>query len=97
CARDHHRERVQFLNTARSSLAEVGYCLHVARRLDYIDEKTFDTFDVLLRQTAAALTSIIREGADFVHVPRDPIARTRSDGLGCETEADARRRRRLIG
>ena len=36
CARDHQRECLQFLNTSRSSLAEVGYCLHVARRLAYI-------------------------------------------------------------
>ena len=37
CAREHEGEMLQFFNVARASLAEVGYCLHVARRLDYID------------------------------------------------------------
>ncbi|MGH9201076.1 MAG: four helix bundle protein [Vicinamibacterales bacterium] len=39
CARDHRRERLQFLNTSRASLAELGYCLHVARRLGCIDDE----------------------------------------------------------
>jgi len=31
-AREHQKERVQFLNVSWGLLAEVGYCLHVARR-----------------------------------------------------------------
>jgi len=42
CAQDHEREKLQFLNTARASLAEVGYCVHVARRLEYIDAEKFE-------------------------------------------------------
>jgi four helix bundle protein len=60
CARDHQRERLQFLNTSRSSLAEVGYCLHVARRLGYIDQSNFDALDIQVRQTSAALNGYIR-------------------------------------
>jgi four helix bundle protein len=60
CARDHEREKLQFLNTARASLAEVGYCLHVARRLDYIDAKQFEAFEVKGKQASAALNGYIR-------------------------------------
>ena len=60
CARDHQRERLQFLNTSRSSLAEVGYCLHAARRLGYIDQSHFDALDLQVRQTSAALNGYIR-------------------------------------
>src|SRR5688572_9638703 len=60
CARDHQRERLQFLNTSRSSLAEVGYCLHVARRLAYIAQHEFDSLDLHVRQTSAALNGYIR-------------------------------------
>ena len=37
-ARQHKGEKLQSRNTSRSSLAGVGYCLHVARRLGYIDD-----------------------------------------------------------
>ena len=32
-ATEYRRRRVNFLDVARSSLAEVGYCIHVAQRL----------------------------------------------------------------
>src|SRR5438552_8153757 len=32
------RARVNFLNIAQASLAEVEYCIHVARRLGYVSE-----------------------------------------------------------
>ena len=35
-ARRSPKERLHFLNIAEASLAEVGYCFHVARRLGYI-------------------------------------------------------------
>ncbi len=60
CARDHQRERLQFLNTSRSSLAEVGYCVHVARRLEYIKPHQFEGLDLAIRQTSAALNGYIR-------------------------------------
>lgn len=37
-ARRYRRARLHFLNIAESSLAEVGYCIHVARRLHYISD-----------------------------------------------------------
>src|SRR5438876_4907267 len=38
-ATEYRRRRMNFLYVAQSSLAEVGYCIHAARRLGYIDEK----------------------------------------------------------
>ena len=35
-ARRYRGDRLKFLNTSESSLAEVGYCIHVAGRLGYI-------------------------------------------------------------
>ena len=64
CAREHPRERLQFFNTSRSSLAEAGYCLHVARRLQYIDQAAFERFDLQVRQTAAALNGYIKSVRD---------------------------------
>ena len=37
-ARDSEREFLQFLNIAYGSLAEVGYYVHLAKRLDYLTE-----------------------------------------------------------
>ena len=59
-ARQHKGEKLQFLNTSRASLAEVGYCLHVARRLGYINDARFKELDLSTRRTGAALSGYIR-------------------------------------
>ncbi|MBM3821078.1 MAG: four helix bundle protein [Acidimicrobiia bacterium] len=59
CAREHKQERLQMLNTSRASLAEVGYCLHVAHRLKYLDNEEFSALDLAVRQVAAPLTGFI--------------------------------------
>ena len=59
-ARRSDRERAHFLTIADASLAEVGYCLHVARRLGYIDNAIYSRFDLQVRQTAAPLVGLIR-------------------------------------
>ena len=59
-ARRHPTESKQFLNIAAASLAEVGYGLHAARRLGYIEPETFERLDLLVRQTAAPLHGLIR-------------------------------------
>ncbi len=62
CAREHTRERLQFLNTARASLAEVGYCLHAAHRLGYIREQDYEAMILAVRRASAApLGGFIRE------------------------------------
>jgi four helix bundle protein len=64
CAREHRAERLQFLNVSRASLAEVGYCLHVAHRLGYIDRGRLDKFEIALNQVGAALSGFIRSIRD---------------------------------
>ena len=59
-ARRSAKERAHFLNIAESSLAEVGYCVHVARRLGYLDDATHASFDRQVRMTAAPLVGLIR-------------------------------------
>jgi four helix bundle protein len=59
-ARRSLKDRAHFLNVSESSLAEVGYCLHVARRLGYIDDALYSKFDIRVRQTGAALTGLLQ-------------------------------------
>jgi len=44
----------------RASLAELGYCLHVARRLGYIDEHRFEALNTAVKRAAAALNGYIQ-------------------------------------
>ena len=65
CEREHTRDRLRFLITSRASLAEVGYCLHVAKRLGYIAERDYEEFDRAVRGVGAPLSGLItsvREG-----------------------------------
>ena len=59
-ARRHKRDRLHFLNIAEGSLAEVGYCLHVARRLGYITEEVMKEFESELNGVGAPLVGLIR-------------------------------------
>jgi four helix bundle protein len=63
-ARDHVRERLQFLNAARASLAELGYCVHAAGRLGYLNDEERDALEVKVKQTAAALNGYFRSMRD---------------------------------
>jgi four helix bundle protein len=60
-ARYHGRERVQFLRIAWSSLAEAGYYVHVAHRLEYLGETTRLELESEIRQVAAPLLGLIRQ------------------------------------
>jgi len=44
---------------AEASLAEVGYCLHVARRLEYISNETFGELELEVRKVGAPLSGLI--------------------------------------
>ena len=48
-ATKYRKRRLNFLNVAQSSLAETGYCVHAARRLEYIDQKTATELDLEIR------------------------------------------------
>ena len=54
------REKRRFLRVARASLAEVGYCLHAARRLNYIDEAEYSELELEVRKVAAPLRGLIK-------------------------------------
>lgn len=58
-ATKYRKRRLNFLNVAQASLTEVGYCVHVARRLEYIDETTALALDLEIRQTFAPLSGLI--------------------------------------
>ena len=63
-AREHQKERLQFLNVAWGSLAEVGYCLHVACRLGYIDHESYQGFEIDVRQVGAPLSGLIQRARE---------------------------------
>jgi four helix bundle protein len=54
------RSRVNFLNIAQSSLAEVGYCIHVARRLGYLSDGVAGELEIEIKQVGAPLAGLIR-------------------------------------
>jgi four helix bundle protein len=58
--RQNKGEKLQFLNISRSSLAEVGYCVHVAKRLGYINDVRLKELDLMIRRAAAALNGYVR-------------------------------------
>jgi four helix bundle protein len=64
CARRHRDDRLRFLDISRGSLAEVGYCLHVARQLEYISVERYAVFEKSLNQLGAALSGFINAVRD---------------------------------
>jgi four helix bundle protein len=59
-ARPAGRARVNFLNIAQASLAEVDYCIHAARRLGYISDEVAESLQVSMKQVGAPLAGLIR-------------------------------------
>lgn len=59
-ARRSRRERLHYLNIAEASLAEVGYCLHVASRLGYLRPEEYGSLARDARSTAAPLVGLIK-------------------------------------
>jgi four helix bundle protein len=59
-ARRHQRARLHFLNIAESSLAEVGYCVHVALRLGYVSEAVAAELEAEVKAVGAPLMGLIR-------------------------------------
>ena len=53
-------QQLHFLNMSEASLAEVAYCLHVARRLGYITSAEFTDVDTQIQRVFAPLTGLIR-------------------------------------
>jgi four helix bundle protein len=59
-ARPAGKARVNFLNISQSSLAEVGYCVHVAHRLGYLSETVAAELETEIKQVGAPLGGLIR-------------------------------------
>jgi four helix bundle protein len=59
-ARPAGRARVNFLNISQSSLAEVGYCIHVAHRLGYLSQTIASELEIEIKQVGAPLAGLIR-------------------------------------
>jgi four helix bundle protein len=58
-AYDAHPMRLKHLRIAVASLAEVGYGIHMARRLGYLTPSRADEIQETLRRTAAPLHGLI--------------------------------------
>ncbi|MGE0042750.1 MAG: four helix bundle protein [Vicinamibacterales bacterium] len=54
------RDALRFFNIASASLAELGYGLHVAHRLGYIDLPDLHAFEAKVRMVSAPLHGLIR-------------------------------------
>jgi len=53
------KDRLHLLHIAEALLAEVGYCLHVARRLEYISNETFGELELEVRKVGAPRSGLI--------------------------------------
>jgi four helix bundle protein len=51
---------LHFLRIAAASLAEVGYCIHAARRLGYLSTAVSEQFELEIRKASAPLNGLIR-------------------------------------
>jgi hypothetical protein len=76
-ARYHRRETLHFLRIAWGSLQEVGYLIHVAKRLEYISEGSADDLTKEVRQVAAPLIGLI-SSFDVAHDRYKPRKRATS-------------------
>src|SRR5215813_8965183 len=59
-AQRYRRARLHFLNIAEGSLAEVGYCVHVAHRLGYIDDQLLAELEKDVNAVGAPLAGLVR-------------------------------------
>ncbi len=58
-AREHKRQYLNFLYTARGSLAEVQYLLHFANRIGYLACQVYDSLDASCVELARTLAGLI--------------------------------------
>src|SRR2546422_476119 len=59
-ARRYRRARLHFLNISEGSLAEVGYCVHVAHRLGYISDEVLAAVEKDINGVGAPLVGLVR-------------------------------------
>ena len=66
-ARETRKDYLHFLHISRGSLTETQYCIHLARRLEYITEKQFDEITELIKGTFARLHGLIKAVENELH------------------------------
>jgi len=59
-ARRYRKARLSFLNISEGSLAEVGYCIHVAHRLGYLSDAVLADLERDLNGVGAPLAGLLR-------------------------------------
>jgi four helix bundle protein len=58
-ARGHKKEYLQFLYTARGSIAEIEYLLHLSNKLEYLKDDAYKKLEELRERTAKTLYGLI--------------------------------------
>jgi four helix bundle protein len=53
-------ERLHFLQIALASLAESGYCVHVAQRLGYVSATESESLELEIRKVSAPLRGLMK-------------------------------------
>ena len=65
--RETRKDYLHFLHIARGSLTETQYCIHLARRLDYVTERQFNEIAELVKGTFARLHGLIKAVQSELH------------------------------
>ena len=67
CGRESNADYLRFLSMARGSLAETEYFLHLAKRLDYLDESNWKQLTKLVNYTFASLAGLMKSVQDSLN------------------------------
>jgi four helix bundle protein len=59
-SRSHKKEYMHFLNIAQGSLAEADFLLHLANRLNYLDEKQYLEISGNVNEIEATLYGLVK-------------------------------------
>ena len=59
-ARESFKDYLHFLHIARGSLTETQYCVHLAKRLDYLTEEEFLRLSLMIKSVFARLHGLIK-------------------------------------